>query len=353
MVVDQLGSRKGVDTVFHPGIEPEIAVVGAEKLDDSHQAQGGKLGNGTAGLKGIELPERGIGKKLGKSGLDIDHLADDTALDEGQEMGPGGKMGGLAGFEQNDPALLGQTVEFFGFGTAEHKGDFAKHVLPGFEALPAIGVVARVGTGHIDAVDLIEEPAVGTGKGGEPVTTGKSGGGNGIGIVTGRKLQAADESGLGHKTAGNAPGADDTNPQLRTGLGTELGAGDTLGAGQIDDLAIFFQIVEMALPVAADGEDVDIVFLDVVDLLTEIVFDDNLIGITGGPDGFDALKHVVTDVELAALAVETVVGDTDNQVVAQGFGAPQKIEVPLMEQIVSAVGNDFLHGFPFTGSSCA
>ena len=84
--------------------------------------------------------------------------------------------------------LFGQAVELFGFGTAEHKGDFAQHVLPGFEALPAIGVVARMGTGHIDAVDLIEEPAVGTGKGRESVTTGKSGGGNGIGIVTGREL---------------------------------------------------------------------------------------------------------------------------------------------------------------------
>ena len=68
---------------------------------------------------------------------------------------------------------------------------------------------------------------------------------------------------------------------------------------------------------------------------------------------YSFFKYNSEDVELAALAVETVVGDTDNQVVAQGFGAPQEIEVPLMEQIVSAVGNDFLHGFPFTGSSCA
>ena len=82
-------------------------------------------------------------------------------------------------------------------------------------------------------------------------------------------------------------------------------------------MAELAQIVELAFPVAADGEDVDVVALYVIDLLAEVVFYDYLVGKACCPYCLHALKDVVAYVELSALAVEVVIGDTYNKVVAK------------------------------------
>ena len=86
----------------------------------------------------------------------------------------------------------------------------------------------------------------------------------------------------------------------------------------------------MVFPIAADGEDVDIVFLYIVNLLPEVVLYYDLVGKAGGFDCLNAFQHIVYNIQLAAFTVEIVVGDTYDKIVAKFLCATQKVDVPLM-----------------------
>ena len=165
----------------------------------------------------------------------------------------------------------------------------------------------------------------------------------GIKIVGAYYIHAIHKSGLGNKATGNAATANNTDTGGHLLLFAKHRGGDALGAGEINDLAIFVQIIKLAFPVGTNGEDVYIVFLNVVNLLTEIVFYDYLIGQACGLNGLDTLKHVIAHVELAALAIKIVVGDTYDEVVAQRLGTTKEIDVTLMKKVVGAIGDYFLH----------
>ena len=164
-----------------------------------------------------------------------------------------------------------------------------------------------------------------------------------IGIQDGYYLCSIHHLCFGHETMGDTTTADDANAIDVLALGTEHGAADAFGTRQIDDLAVFVEVVELAYPVAADGEDVDIVLLDVVDLLTEVVLDDDFVGVASGLDGLDTLEDVVAHIELAATTVEAVAGDSDNEIVAQLLGTAKEVDVSLMQEVVGTVGNDSCH----------
>ena len=83
--------------------------------------------------------------------------------------------------------------------------------------------------------------------------------------------------------------------------------------------------------------------LDIVDLLTEVVLDDDFVGIASGLDGLDTLEDVVANVELAATTVEAVAGDTDDEIVAQLLGTAKKVDVSLMQEVIGTVGNNSCH----------
>ena len=108
-------------------------------------------------------------------------------------------------------------------------------------------------------------------------------------------------------------------------------------------MAIFVQIVEFPHPVAADGEDIHLIFLDVVYLLAHIVLDDDFVGQAGRLHGLHALQHVVHHVELSPLAVEIVVGHAHDEIVAQRLCAPQQVDMPLVEHVIGAVCDYFFH----------
>lgn len=116
-----------------------------------------------------------------------------------------------------------------------------------------------------------------------------------------------------------------------------------MGAREIDHLAVLVQVVELPLPIGPDGEDIDIILLDIVDLLPHIVLDDDLIGISGSFDGLDPLQDIITDVEFAAPPVETVAGHTDNEIVAELFCPAKEVDVTLVEEVVGAIGDNFDH----------
>ena len=119
--------------------------------------------------------------------------------------------------------------------------------------------------------------------------------------------------------------------------------GNALGAREIDHLAVLVQVVELPLPVGSDGEDIDIILLDIIDLLPHIVLDDDLIGISGSFHGLDTLQDIIADVEFAATPVEAVARHTDNEVIAELSCPAKEVDVTLMEEVVGAVGDDFGH----------
>ena len=141
-----------------------------------------------------------------------------------------------------------------------------------------------------EARNLVEDVFAGLKRAFSIVVMGQVGRGNIDGIAPAHNL------GFWYEPAGNPAGTDDPNLADILRLRTELCAGDTLGAWQIDHLAVLIQVVELSLPVGPDSEDIDIILLDIVDLLTYIVFDDDLIGISGCFDVLDTLQDIVPDV---------------------------------------------------------
>ena len=60
-------------------------------------------------------------------------------------------------------------------------------------------------------------------------------------------------------------------------------------------------------------------------------------------DVINALQNIILDIQFAPLTVKVVVGDTYYQVVTQCLCPPQKVDMPLMQQIVCAVRNYLFH----------
>ena len=339
VVDDTLGVD--VHSILHTAVEIDVAPIGAEQLDDGHHGQRGMFGEGTTSLLDIQFTGR-WSDHLTQGSLHIDDIADDAALNHGHDMAESGAIGGLAGFHKDKVSLLGETVEFEGFGLAEREGNLAQYMTACQEAALGVVVVREMRGSNIDGIDVGDE-LVEVGIGLDAVLRGKGLSLSPIGIQDGYHLCPIHHLGFGHETMGDTSAADDANAIDVLALGTEHGTADAFGAGQIDDLAGFVEVVELAYPVAADGEDVDIVLLDIVDLLTEVVLDDDFVGVACGLDGFDSLEDVVAHVELAATAVEAVAGDTDNEIIAQLLGTAKKVDVSLMQEVVGAVGNDSCH----------
>ena len=100
---------------------------------------------------------------------------------------------------------------------------------------------------------------------------------------------------------------------------------------QIDYLTEFFQIVELTFPVRSDSKDINFIFLYIINLLTDIIFNDDFVCQTCCPDCIYALQHIILHIQLSPLAVKVVVGHTYYQVVTQRFRPSQKVDMSLMQ----------------------
>lgn len=216
-------------------------------------------------------------------------------------------------------------------------------MLAGFEGALGIVVMGQVRRGDIDGIDSLDEDAevvVGL----ESELFCKDVGLGLVGIEDGDDIGPAHDLGFRDEPAGNPTGADDPNLADILCLLTELRAGDTLGARQIDYLAVLVQIVELPHPVGPDGEDIDIILLNIVDLLPHIVLDDHLIGIACSLHGLDSFQDIVPDIEFSPPPVEAIARHPDDQIIAEFLRPSKEIDVTLVEEVVGAVGDDFYHG---------
>ena len=117
-------------------------------------------------------------------------------------------------------------------------------------------------------------------------------------------------------------------------LGAQIGTGDAFGAVQIDHLTKLTQIVELTFPVATNSEDVDVVTTDIVNLLTFVLLDNNLIGQTGGTNSLYAFHERLFHINLATGIVETIGSDAYYQIVAKGFSTFQQFDMTIVEVVI-------------------
>lgn len=71
-------------------------------------------------------------------------------------------------------------------------------------------------------------------------------------------------------------------------------------------------------------------FLDVVNLLAEIILDDYFVCIPYSFYSLNTLQHIVTHIGFAPASVEAIAGDSYYQVVSPFLCPPQEVEVPLV-----------------------
>ena len=331
-----------VYAVFNFGVEVDISVITAEDLDNGEEGERCVLVHGSARLGGVELA-RGRSDHLGEGGFDVHDVTDDAALDQGDKMVESRAERCLAGFEKDELVALREVVELAGLGAREDKRDLAENMLAGLEGTLRIFVVSGVRGGDIDRVDAFYE-GVERGMGLQAELAGKGIGSGRIGIQDRDDLSSAYNLRLGNETARDAAGADDSDAIGILRLLTKLSTRNAFRTRKIDYLAVLIQVVELPYPVRADGEDIDIVLLDIINLLAGVVLNDNLVGKTRCLDSFDPFQDIVSDIELATSLVKAIGSHTDDQVIAKFLRPPQQVDMPLMQQVVCSVSDDFYHG---------
>lgn len=252
----------------------------------------------------------------------------------------------LAGLEQYQVFRFGQPIELFGLGAAQHHRDLAQHVFAARQTALDIFVMRQVGRCHIYRIDILDERVERRVIERDTVAVGEAAGLFDVGIQDSRDLDSAHKPTFGNEPLGNTACADDTQTIGRLGFRTEHRRRNSLRPRQIDYLTELIEIIEFAFPIRPYGKNIDIVTLDVVDLLPYVIFDDDLIRIARLAYGLHALQYVIAHIEFSAFPVETIARDPDDQVVAQFFGPSQKIDMPLVQQIVRAICNHFFHRRP-------
>ena len=104
-------------------------------------------------------------------------------------------------------------------------------------------------------------------------------------------------------------------------LAPKLGAGNVLGPLQILHIAVILQVIKFAPPVRAEHKQIHLVLNNITELLSLILFYDNLVGKTGAPHVLNSFQKTVAHIQLAALNVITLAGYAHDQIIAQCFGS--------------------------------
>lgn len=87
----------------------------------------------------------------------------------------------------------------------------------------------------------------------------------------------------------------------------------------------------MTFPIRTNGKDVHIVLLNIVNLLTKIVLNDNFVSLANSFNSFNTFQYVIAHIEFTSAFVKAVAGYTYNQVIAKFLGSPEKIYMALMK----------------------
>ena len=170
-------------------------------------------------------------------------------------------------------------------------------------------------------------------------------------IIYGLRTHAAHKFRLRHKTVGNPAGSDNADALNMLTLLPEHRTGDILCPFQINYIAVITDIVKDSHPVRTDREDIDMVLLNVTNLLSQCLFNDNFIHKSSFSHIFHTDRKRIYDVELSSLHIVFFCRHADDQIVAQCLRPLKQTVMPLMEKVESSICNYLCHDFfPFTNS---
>ena len=251
-------------------------------------------------------------------GIDRDDVSDPPALCHDEQTGI---RGGIRRFDrvgQHELLFVRQIHQLPAGGGGERERRFADHVSAGLERSFDVLVMLLRMSRDIDGVDLVERV---------PVLFVRD---------------AVDELHLPDELPAQAALAERADHELSL-LRSEHRAGNALGARQIDHLAVFVEIVELADPVRAHREDIHVVAPDIVDLLAFVFLHDDLVRQARGLDGGDALDKRLLVVDLPSGFVIVVARDADDQIIAERLRPLQKPDMAVVQQVVGAVCDDLDH----------
>ena len=135
-----------------------------------------------------------------------------------------------------------------------------------------------------------------------------------------------------------------SNPVNRP-LIPNLCTGNILGSWKISHFTIVLQIIEFPFPVRTDHQNVNIIFNNIVDLLSLIFLNNNLVCQPCPAHILDSLQQAVLYIQFSPLNIITLTGHTNDQIIAQLFCPFDNIVMTLMKKIKGPVSNDFFHDF--------
>ena len=96
---------------------------------------------------------------------------------------------------------------------------------------------------------------------------------------------------------------------------------DTFRPWEIYYVTIFFEILEFAEPVSPNGKDINIVLQNIINFLTDILFDYDIISKSGSLNRLNTFKYVITYIKFAAVTIKTVGCNTNNQIISESLSS--------------------------------
>ena len=322
--------RINVNPVLNAGEQAQFLVIDSHQLENGEQRVATFLVQGTARLLAVKFATALV-EQLRKRGLDIHHVANQPGFDHYHQVVERRAVRRLVRFHQHEAMFLGILVEFLRLVLLQDHGRFAKHVFPRFQRLLDAFIVRKVRSRDIyggnpgkQFVVRLAASAIGQ------VVLAEFPRDFDIGIVCGNDAHAIHHVGFLREALGNTAAANNADRHRFLVLVAQLRRGNAFRAGQVHDIAEFIEVIELAFPIGTYREDIDIVFLDIVNFLPDIVLDNHQVGKARSTHGFDTFEHVVADIQLSAFAVEIVVGNPDNQVVTEFLRPTQQVDMPLV-----------------------
>ena len=126
----------------------------------------------------------------------------------------------------------------------------------------------------------------------------------------------------------------------------DLSRADLRCAGQVYHLnALFLQEVKLTLPVVTHNEGINMILVNISALLLPVFLRDYQIHIPKCFQQFLTLLVCEIAFLLLFIPVELICRNRNDQIVAQGLGTAQNVDMTIVQQVKGAVGNDTLHSY--------
>ena len=252
-------------------------------------------------------------------------------------------MSSLVSLHQDHALLFCQLKALTGTITLQHHWSFNQHMFTSIDSLFDILIVRKVGSCDIDSIHLLQECVSRCTCLHAFECTSIIIHSFCIDIIASRNSNAIHNTCLQRESISHTSASNHAHLYIGSCFGTKHSTTDTLGTRKINHLGKLIQVVKQSFPIRTDGKDVHIILLYVINLLTHIVLDDDLICITGSLNGFHTLQHVVAHIELTSSTIKGVACHTHDKVVTQLLCSSKEVNMTLMKQVVCSVCYYFFH----------